>query len=384
MSADVRTTVLCVDDEPDVLQGLALHLSRNYELLKAASGLEGLKLLQQHPATAVVLSDMRMPGMDGSAFFARARAIAPDAVRVLLTGQSDITSAIAAVNLGQIFRFLSKPCPAPALIAAVRAAEEQHRLITGERVLLEQTLHGSIKALVDVLALANPASSGRATRLRKRVSDMADTLEMRDRWQLEVAAMLSQLGCVMLPAETAEKVYCGRPLTAQETEMVGRLPEVTEQLLGSIPRLELVREILATYVKPHCTASVALPDAQREMVARSAHLLRAAVDYDVLEVQGHSPAVALCAMRGRTGRYNAVALEALDAIGGGKGAEEVREVPLASIEVGMVFAEDVKLATGTLLAARGYCVTTGFVERARNTRQDVVNDRVRIIVAKAA
>src|SRR5579862_6564126 len=195
MAAKQTVKVLCVDDEPNVLEGLGLHLRRRYTLLTATSGGEALAVLRQNPDTAVVVSDMRMPAMNGAAFLHQARQVAPDAVRMLLTGQTDLDSAINAVNQGQIFRFLTKPCPTIALIVAIEAAAEQHRLITAERVLLEQTLHGSIGALTDILALTSPLSFGRAIRIKQLVSELAAVLHAPERWQVEVAAMLSQIGC---------------------------------------------------------------------------------------------------------------------------------------------------------------------------------------------
>src|SRR5277367_4732835 len=125
-----KPRVLCVDDEPNVLEGLTLTLRRRYEVRTAPGGAEGLELLGRDGPFAVVLSDMRMPGMDGAAFLARARQVAPDAVRLVLTGQAEVESAIAAVNEGQLFRFLTKPCPPTTLVAAFDAAAEQYRLVT--------------------------------------------------------------------------------------------------------------------------------------------------------------------------------------------------------------------------------------------------------------
>src|SRR5205823_11426086 len=128
-------------------------LRRRFDVASATSGADGLAALEKATgAVAVVISDMRMPAMNGAAFLAQVRQRWPDTVRMLLTGQSEIEAAIAAVNEGQIFRFLSKPCPADQLLAAVMAAVAQHDLITAERVLLEQTLHGSIKTLTEILS----------------------------------------------------------------------------------------------------------------------------------------------------------------------------------------------------------------------------------------
>ncbi len=191
--------ILLVDDEPAILEGLQFQLRKRFDVFTAANGLQGLAQIGSSAPFAVVLSDMRMPRMDGAEFLTRVRQAAPDTVRVLLTGQADIHSAIAVVNEGQIFRFLTKPCPPEQLHNTLQDAARQHHLLSAERDLLEKTLHGSIKALMDVLALTNAIAFGRATRIRQIVSELCDTLDVPQRWQVEVAAMVSQLGAITLP-----------------------------------------------------------------------------------------------------------------------------------------------------------------------------------------
>src|SRR6185503_7883860 len=103
-----QTQVLCVDDEASVLGITTRLLRRRYRVLAALSGAEGVRLLKEHADVAVIIADMKMPGMDGAEFLRQAREIAPDAVRMLLTGASDVSSTAAAVNSGQLFRFLVK------------------------------------------------------------------------------------------------------------------------------------------------------------------------------------------------------------------------------------------------------------------------------------
>jgi CheY-like chemotaxis protein len=383
MATDVpsKPKILCVDDEKAVLDGLSLNLRRRYEVLTAQSGAEGLEILGRGDPIAVVVSDMRMPGMDGATFLSRARQALPDTVRILLTGHSDMNSAIAAVNEGQIFRFLTKPCPAPVVLAAVDAAAEQHRLITGERVLLEQTLHGSIKALTDILALTNPVSFGRATRIKQLVTDLATKLGVAEKWQVEVAAMLCQLGTITLPPETVEKLYYGQPLTPDEQKMVSRAPVVTEQLVRNIPRLETVADILAAHVKPRKATDTVGTDAAKQHVDLMAQCLRAALDFDALDTQGNSAALALDTMRGRSDRYEARVLDAMAEVRGAQGPRVgIREVFLSVLCVGMVFVDDVKTQTGTLLVARGFEVTAGFLERARNFKPGTVKEPLRVVM----
>jgi len=371
--------ILCVDDEPNVLEGLKLSLRRRGEILTAPSGVAALELLRQpgFSPPAVIISDMRMPQMDGAAFLSQAGALFPDAVRVLLTGQTDLEAAIAAVNEGHIFRFLTKPCPQPVLLAAIDAAVTQHELLTSERVLLTQTLHGSIKALTDVLSLTSPLLFGRATRMKELVGGLAQQCGMAERWQVEVAAMLSQLGAVALPAEVAEKHYYGQPLTPDEASMVARVPAQTEQLIGQIPRLEVVRGMLKHCAKPY------RPDPAekgQELIQQGGQLLRVALDFDLLQAGGSSADAAIAVMRGRSGRYDPAALSALAKIRGGGDKRDVREVTLRGLRAGMILLDDLKLATGAMLVARGFVVSETFIARCANFRPGVIKEPLRVVV----
>jgi diguanylate cyclase (GGDEF)-like protein len=150
-----RHRILCVDDEAQVLEGLSLQLGRRYEVHTALSGAEALEILQREDRFAVLISDMRMPSMDGATFLARARTLAPDAARILLTGQTDVRSAIAAVNEAQVLKFLSKPCPPPELHAAVESAIEHHRQASGATTGLRRTLTAQIISQDAVTGLAS-------------------------------------------------------------------------------------------------------------------------------------------------------------------------------------------------------------------------------------
>lgn len=379
--ADTKTKILCVDDEPHVLEGLALHLRRHYDVLTAPGGIEALDILGQEKDIAVIMSDMRMPGMDGATLLAEARQAAPDTVRLLLTGQADMESTIAAINEGQIFRLLIKPCRPTHLLATMQTAVEQYRLVTTERVLLEQTLHGTVKTLTDVLGLTNPIAFGRATRIKKHVTDLATKLDLKPRWQVEVAAMLSQLASITLPGELVEKIYAGRPLDEQDQELVAHIPVVTEQLLKNIPRLEVVRGILAGSANPYRPPTPgATGSADASLIARGAEILRVATDFNVLEAQGMPAVVAVETLRNRAGRYDSGVLDALALLKCGPAPKiEIREVSIAALHEGMIVAEDIKTADGMLMVARGQEITAGFLERLRNDRSGSVRDPLKII-----
>ncbi len=361
-----RPRILLVDDEPSVLEAYVRNLRSRFDVTTASSGAAGLETLRRDPSLAAVVSDLKMPVMDGIAFLRRAREVVPDTVRVLLSGQADLTHAISAVNEASIFRFITKPCPPALLIGTLEAAVEQHRLVTAERVLLEQTLRGSVQALTDILALVNPAAFGRATRLRQSIQDLVGYLGVPDSWASEVAAMLSQVGSVTLPPAVVEKLYRGEELSAVEQTMVDRIPGVVEGLLGNIPRLEPVREVLRYQRKNFDGSGEPRDRVAGEAIPWGARALRLALDFDSLEASGQPLTDIFATLRARKGCYDPVLLEALAQLRGAPPTDEIALLPVAGMRPGMVLAEDVKTLSGVLLVARGQEVTPSLLARIHN------------------
>lgn len=367
--------VLCVDDEPEVLKSLALYLRKEYQVLTAVSGADGLKILKAVNDVAVVLSDMRMPGMDGAAFLSRAREICPDAVRMLLTGQTDIELAARAINEGQIFRFLIKPCPPDQLRQAIAAALKQHHLITAEKVLLQKTLLGSIKALVDVLAIINPVAFSHATRIRQYALELAQAIGIQEPWQVEAAALLSQIGYISLPPEILEKIYYGEALNWEEKTLLAGVPKVAEQLLRNIPRLEPVLEILAQIDKP-----LGKNGELSQTVPLGARILKIAIDFDRLKARGGSGRFALDALRQDKEHYDQALLEAF-ARSQGVGEEDnaLQEIPLHQVKVGMILKDELRTKSGLLIAGYDFEVTETFLARVRHIDPSLLNKVVKVV-----
>lgn len=140
--------VLLVDDEPAILDGLCRQLRGRFDISTAVGAEEALRFMAVAEPFAVVLSDMRMPNMGGVEFLAIVREKYPDTARLMLTGQADIESMIDAINLGQITRFLVKPCPWGTVEAALHDAAELHQKISAERDLL-RTAKAVVHALDD-------------------------------------------------------------------------------------------------------------------------------------------------------------------------------------------------------------------------------------------
>jgi len=236
--------ILLVDDESNILDGYRRSLSREFFLETALGGKQALDLFAENGPYAVVVSDMRMPGMDGIELLSKIKAQSPDTIRIMLTGNAEIDTAISAINEGSIFRFLSKPCSKEMMAKTLTAALVQHQLVTAERQLLEETLSRSIQVLTEVLSLVNPAAFSRAERARRYIHHIVTSMKLPNVWQYEVAAMMSQLGCVTLPSETIEAVYKGEKLSANEQAQYDAHLSVAYDLLSKIPRLEPIARMI--------------------------------------------------------------------------------------------------------------------------------------------
>jgi CheY-like chemotaxis protein len=358
--------VMLVDDERLVVDGIAARLRRRADVVCVTSGQAALDELGSGPEVAVIISDMRMPVMNGAALLREVRQGWPDTVRMLLTGYADVDAAIAAVNDGNIFRFLTKPCAPAVLLSALDAGVAQHRLIKAEKELLEQTLKGAVDALVEVLELSSPAAFSASRRVRTLAVALANEVGLKQElWTLELAALLGRLGAVTLAPDTAQRVYASQPLTDEEAAAVARVPEVSRRLLTHIPRLEPVIELLRL--------------AQGPSDSLAAGLLRVAVDYYAASARGlvFSEAFALL---DHDETYDRRALDALARVQGlATRSSRVRELPVLSLRPGMVLAEDVLSPGGGLLLVRGHLLTQSVLERLHNCHRSAgVREPVRV------
>jgi response regulator RpfG family c-di-GMP phosphodiesterase len=369
--------VLCVDDEARVVEGLVLHLRKDYEVYTALSGADALRQLKEMGGAAVIVSDMRMPGMDGAALLQHVMQIFPDTTRILLTGEPGRDAAVSAVNTAHIFRFLTKPCPPDQLKAAVEAGVGQYRLVNAERSILKETLIGCIKALVDVLAITNPIAFGRASRVKGLAMEIAERADCRQFWQLEAAALLSQLGYLSLPSELVEKLYYGETMTPEEQILASGAPQLTTSLLENIPRLEPVIQILVALT----WTDEQLARLGDGTIGLGTRILDLVLSYDALIAQGHDVDVALQTLRSRSSRFGERLIEQLAAhVGAGTTTTVAREVPLRTVKPGMIIMQDVHTHMGTLLVPRGFEVTKLFLEKLRNFGPDLLNETVKVAV----
>jgi CheY-like chemotaxis protein len=305
---------------------------------------------------------MRMPGMDGIQFLSRVKTLSPDAIRVMLTGNADMETAINAINEGSIFRFLTKPCSRETMAKTLTAALVQHRLVTAEKQLLEQTLIGCIQVLTEVLSLVNPAAFSRAERARRYIHHIVVAMKLGNPWQYEVAAMMSQLGCVTLPPETIDAVYRGEKLMPTEQAQYDAHPNVAHDLLSKIPRLEAIAWMIDQQNKP----ALAVGDSEPPDIRMGAEILRLILAYEKMIHQGKSRTDAAHQLTRQNPGFNPDFFQALVTLDPNAEEGEIVKCRIDNLAPGMIIQEDVLTLDKSLLVSKGHEVTPTLIFKLKN------------------
>lgn len=348
--------VLFVDDEQAVLQGIRRNLHKDFHIESATDPRSALEMIDTQEPFAVIVSDMRMPGMDGIEFLYQARKLSPYSVRLMLTGNDEQSTAIRAVNRGDVFKFLTKPCDAAVLRKVVELSVRQYELTKAEKDVLEETVRGSVTALAEILAIAHPMAFGRVERLRRLARVVAERVEDADSWEVDTAVLLSHIGCVATPAAILEKASSGRALEDAERVEYSRHPMLGAELVRKIPRLEGVARAILYQLKNHDGSGVPDDDVAGDGIPLSARILRAVFRYDELRSGGKSDAGALEAMVERRAEFDERVLQAL-AAGTGESIGGAVAVATDELRQGMIIEQDVSTEDGVLLVCRGQVVT---------------------------
>jgi len=348
----VAERILMVDDEPRILDGLRRTLHGRYAIDAATSGADGLARITAAPDPyAVVVSDMMMPGMNGAEFLARTRAVSPDSVQMILSGQAELTSTIAAVNDGNLFRFLTKPCETEELTRALDAALGQHHLVMAERELLQRTLDGTVELLTDLMKATNPLAASRTEQLRTLVDAVAPATA----WEPRIAAMLGQVGMLAIPEEVLHRMRGGETLDEDTEALFRSHPRLAYELIRRIPRLERVAEwVAAQPLSSGDRPASAMDDDQAPYAA--------AVAFIIGVEAGRSPTVVAAGLSHYPKELVGALLHAYTAAK----IRKPRQVAGAELMVGMVVNQDVVTTNGLILVRGGEVLTESMAIRLRH------------------
>ncbi len=233
-----KPRVLVVDDDANLLDSMRRQFSANFEVVLAHSGQHALELMASSEPFSVLVSDLKMPGMDGIQLLSQASERFPDTVRILLTGYADLQNAIDAVNQGFIFRLLTKPCPPEALGHALAEAIRHQGLVEAQRQnyslkRYKRLLESIVRAFSALVEARDPYLSGHQVRVTALALVIGQELGMGpdDLEILRIAAMLHDIGKVKVPAD-----FLNRPgaLREEEFSIIKMHPEVGYEILKDL------------------------------------------------------------------------------------------------------------------------------------------------------
>jgi len=414
-TTDKQSVILFVDDETNILNSLRrLFRPLNYKILIAESGVEALALLENEPVD-LVISDMRMPQMDGAQLLEQVRAKWPNILRILLTGYADVGSTIAAINKGEIYRYIAKPWDDNDIVLVVRHALERKALEQEKRRLelltirqneelkelnaslenkvqartaeLQQTMtfveqaHEELKKsfLTSVRIFSNlfELRAGHLAGHSHRVANLARALaqhmglsesEIQD---VVFAALLHDIGKIGFPDSLLDKPFSS--LSSEERLQVMKHPETGQIALMSLDKLKSAANLIAAHHErfdgsgfPHSLAG--------EEITLGARILAVSNDYDALQYgtifpQKYTASMAAEFIVKSAGlRYDPDVVEAFNHVIAEittKQSELAQEVSVSHLKNGMILARDLTAPNGFLLLSRNHVLDTYMINKLR-------------------
>lgn len=364
--------ILFVDDEQHILTSYRRTFRKDYQIVTALGPEIALEIIETKGPFAIVISDMRMPGMNGVELLARIKEISPDTVRMMLTGYADFNTAIEAINEGNIFRFLTKPCPPDSLIKVVDDGLKQFRLIKAEQELLNKTLKGSIKVLIDILSMIDQAAFSKSIKMRDALRDLTDKKIISPSWEIEVSTLLSQIGQVTVPSSVMSKMRRPDQLTDVEKKMIEKIPKVGYDLLTNIPRLNNVAKTVLYQNKNYDGTGFPEDDVKGLQIPLGARIIKILNDLIELELTGNSRGEAGAILNQNAKKYDPNLLNIIiNEVGASKKhshfkAKKPVSVNIKQLQVGQMLLQSIETETGQLLVLEGQEITSTILTRIKN------------------
>lgn len=379
----MNARILLVDDEPNVLSSLRRQLRSDYDVEIAEDPTMALHAIDKKSPFAVVVSDYRMPKMNGIEFLSELRKQSPDTTRVMLTGYADLDNAIRAVNDGNVFRFLTKPCDNDVLLKNVKDAVAQYELVTHKKILLEQTLKGSVELLSEITSLVKPEAGARINRVRRYVRYLAQKKGVKDLWRYDIATMLSQLGTLILPDGTLDTLMDGKELTPEQTQMFEMHPVIAQSLISKLPRLESIADMISYQLKGFDGSGTPRSAVKEEDIPLGGRILRIALDYDMYMQFEKSPKDAFAHLEESVDSYDPELLYYLEGMLGVEARYAIKDLSISELHTGMILHDDVTSKQGALLLRKSLELDKDKIDRIHMFAEKVgVREPLKVLVSE--
>ena len=348
--------VLVVDDTEANVDILVDALGELYDVSVAMDGREALESVGDEPPDLILL-DIMMPEMDGYEVCRRLKGHERygKIPIIFLTALTEVENKTKGFQLGAV-DYITKPFE----IAEVKARVETHlKLGLAEadlRELVVKTLGGAIEVMTEILSVANPTAFSRTSRLKRHANALMTAFNLTDFWQIRMAAMLSQIGCIAISPETIEKIFSGRQVLVEEEEAYKRHPQIGYELISKIPRLEEVAEIIARQQDLQKNTGFQGDEQAQRLIQMGSRILKLVLAYEKLTYSGKSSVDALAELKKSEREYGPKLLEGFSRIveSEPKTAQmKVQKIYPRDIAVGMVLAKDIITSSGSVLVKAG-------------------------------
>ena len=358
-------TVLMVDDNEVNVDILVDTLGDIYDVSVAMDGLAALEAVAENPPDLILL-DVMMPEMDGYEVCEKLKANKKTRgiPVIFVTAKIEVEDEIKGFQVGAV-DYITKPLSPPVVTARVETHLKLRNSELHLKELLEKTLGGTVKMLTDMLSVANPSAFSRASRISRHVKKMTESLHMGHIWQIRMAAMLSQIGCMTLSTDTMDRIHRGEDVSIEEMAAFNRHPAVGYELIRRIPNLKDVAEIMVR--QQALQTKTDMGDKTPDLILMGSRMLKLAIDYEKKIFEGKSASEALTILRSDKMEYGLELFEVFSTIIDADAATTpIRHLFVRELNPGMIINKDIITKKGKLLIGAGTEVTLPVFETLSN------------------
>lgn len=369
----MNRNVLFVDDDKNILSSFKRTLQKKYNVHTANSPEEGLEMLKNPSIQfSVIVSDFKMPNMNGVEFLSKAAALRKNTVRILLTGYADLETAMKAVNEGNIYKFLTKPIDSNTIVHILDSAIELYRLTMAEKELIKGTLQGSMKMLTDIMALVSPETFGETERLKQKVSKIVKLLKIKNGWQIEIASLLCELGFIAIPPDIIKKVNSGNELTDKEKDIYKDHTLISSKLIKNIPRLNNVAELIEAYE---------YSPKEKSAAPLGSRIIRIVRDFNRKLNMGEKKSKIIHMMRQMKDIYDENLIDILEKITSESEGAILKMLNIADLKEGMILNQDIETSDRILLLKKGQYLSESSIIRLNSYGKSVgIEEPLEVII----
>ncbi len=361
----MKSRVLIVDDDPELLRSVGDSLRDDFEIVAASSGAVGLQILASSAPFSVIVTDMQMPQMDGLRFIAAARKLAPEASYVMLTGDHNGQSAVAAINEGRVFRLLLKPFDMLSIRGSINAARRQFESSQADKELLNKTCAGAISLMCDLLEAQQPSLCLALQGLDTTIDAIRTAAGIAERREYALAARLALVGCASLDEDEVLRFLRGSICDTEWRKVLRRSTEIGGRMIRRMPSLKLLGAMIERCDETDGLHSSNNPTSDDAIIQVGGTLLSIGVCWQMLLAQSVDPSDAVKEMHKR---FSALPTQ-YDTLFIDWPIDSTRtrgiEISLDEVATGMVLQKDVCTQHGDILLRCGRRMTESLIDKLR-------------------